>query len=56
MNNDRRSVPQMLADGKINADEAERRMREHLAMLRETYVRLWTPDGARRPAGSGVGD
>ena len=24
MNNDRRSVLQMLADGKINADEAER--------------------------------
>jgi DNA-binding FadR family transcriptional regulator len=38
-----------------DADEAERKMREHLAMLRETYVRLWTPDGARRAAGSGAG-
>ena len=39
-----------------DADEAERRMREHLAMLRETYVRLWAPDGARLPSRSGVGD
>jgi DNA-binding FadR family transcriptional regulator len=39
-----------------DADEAEHRMREHLGMLRETYVRLWAPDGARLPSGSGVGD
>ena len=35
-----------------DADQAERKMREHLAMLRETYVRLWTADGARRTAGA----
>jgi len=33
-------------------------MREHLAMLRETYVRLWTRHGERELLGadSGVGD
>ena len=39
-----------------DADEAEHRMRAHLAMLRETYGRLWTADGARRSTGPGVGD
>jgi GntR family transcriptional repressor for pyruvate dehydrogenase complex len=41
-----------------DADAAEQRMREHLAMLRETYVRLWAPDRRWVPAGAslGVGD
>lgn len=38
-----------------DADAAERHMREHLAMLRETYVRLWTRYGEHHLAGSGSG-
>jgi DNA-binding FadR family transcriptional regulator len=56
VNDDHRSILAAVQDG--DADAAARRMRKHLAMLRETYVRLWTRDGEPRPAASGdrVGD
>lgn len=40
VNEDHRHILDAIEAG--NADEAERHMREHLAFLRETYVRLWT--------------
>lgn len=41
-----------------DADAAARQMRKHLAMLRKTYVRLWTHHGEASPVGQrdGVGD
>jgi GntR family transcriptional repressor for pyruvate dehydrogenase complex len=56
VNEDHRMI--LAAVEKGDAKVAEEHMREHLAMLRETYVRLWTRHGEHRPAGtgSGVGD
>lgn len=56
VNDDHREILAAVESGDGNA--AEQRMREHLAMLRETYVRLWKHDGEPRLAGSrsGVGD
>jgi DNA-binding FadR family transcriptional regulator len=53
VNDDHRRILAAVESGDTNA--AEQRMREHLAMLRETYVRLWKHDGDPRPAGSGKG-
>lgn len=56
VNEDHRRILAAVEKGDANA--AEQQMREHLAMLRETYVRLWTRHGERQLAGSdsGVGD
>jgi GntR family transcriptional regulator, transcriptional repressor for pyruvate dehydrogenase complex len=56
VNEDHRGILAAVEKGDANA--AEQQMREHLAMLRETYVRLWTRHGERQLAGadSGVGD
>jgi DNA-binding FadR family transcriptional regulator len=56
VNEDHRRILAAVEKGDANA--AEQQMREHLAMLRETYVRLWTRHGKRQLAGadSGVGD
>jgi GntR family transcriptional regulator, transcriptional repressor for pyruvate dehydrogenase complex len=40
VNEDHRHILDAIEAG--DADEAERHMREHLAFLRETYLRLWT--------------
>jgi GntR family transcriptional repressor for pyruvate dehydrogenase complex len=53
VNDDHRRILAAVESGDSNA--AEQRMREHLAMLRETYVRLWKHDGESQPAGSGKG-
>jgi GntR family transcriptional repressor for pyruvate dehydrogenase complex len=56
VNEDHRAILVAVEDG--DPDAAEERMREHLAMLRETYVRLWTRHGRQhRPdSGASVGD
>lgn len=56
VNDDHREILAAVQDG--DGDAAERHMRDHLAMLRETYVRLWTHDGEAQSARSdrGVGD
>lgn len=56
VNEDHRRILAAVEKGDANA--AEQQMREHLAMLRETYVRLWTRHGERQLPGadSGVGD
>ena len=56
VNEDHRRILDAVEKGDANA--AEQQMREHLAMLRETYVRLWRRHGEHQPAGanSGVGD
>jgi DNA-binding FadR family transcriptional regulator len=54
VNDDHRAILAAVEAG--DADAAERLMREHLAMLRETYVRLWTRDAEQLPGTSGVGD
>jgi GntR family transcriptional repressor for pyruvate dehydrogenase complex len=38
-----------------DARAAERHMREHLVMLRETYVRLWAREGGPQLVGKGLG-
>jgi DNA-binding FadR family transcriptional regulator len=43
VNEDHRAILAAVQDG--DADAAEQHMREHLVMLRETYVRLWTYHG-----------
>lgn len=54
VNEDHRAILTAVQDG--DADAAARHMREHLAMLRETYVRLWTRDGEPLSAAAGIGD
>lgn len=56
VNEDHRRILAAVENGDANA--AEQQMRAHLAMLRETYVRLWTRHGEHQLAGgdSGVGD
>lgn len=56
VNEDHRRILAAVEKGDANA--AEQQMRAHLAMLRETYVRLWTHHGEHHHAGadSGVGD
>lgn len=53
VNDDHRQILAAVESG--DGDAAEQRMREHLAILRETYVRLWKHDGEARLAGSGSG-
>jgi DNA-binding FadR family transcriptional regulator len=53
VNEDHRRILAAVEKGDANA--AERHMRAHLAMLRETYVRLWTSHGEHQLAGSGSG-
>lgn len=56
VNEDHRTILAAVEAG--DAEAAALHMREHLAMLRETYERLWTHDADLSPAGSaaGVGD
>jgi DNA-binding FadR family transcriptional regulator len=56
VNDDHRAILAAVEAG--DADAAEQRMREHLTMLRETYLRLWTHHGQQRHAdvNSSVGD
>jgi GntR family transcriptional regulator, transcriptional repressor for pyruvate dehydrogenase complex len=56
VNEDHRKILAAVEKGDANA--AERHMLAHLAMLRETYVRLWTRHRDHRLAGAGssVGD
>lgn len=53
VNDDHRHILAAVEEG--DADAAEQCMREHLAMLRETYVRLWKHAGEAQLAGSGTG-
>lgn len=46
VNEDHRAILAAVEAG--DADAAERRMHDHLTMLRETYVRLWTHHGEER--------
>ena len=56
VNEDHRGILAAVQAG--DADAAEQRMRDHLALLRETYVSLWTHHGPRHAAGqsASVGD
>jgi GntR family transcriptional regulator, transcriptional repressor for pyruvate dehydrogenase complex len=56
VNDDHRAILKAVEAG--DSDAAARRMRKHLAMLRETYVRLWTRDGefVSSASDNGVGD
>lgn len=49
VNEDHRAILAAVEAG--DGDAAERLMREHLAMLRETYARLWKHEREPRPAG-----
>jgi DNA-binding FadR family transcriptional regulator len=53
VNDDHRDILDAVNRG--DAEAAERHMHEHLAMLRETYVRLWARDGEPQLVGSGTG-
>ena len=55
-NDDHRAIVSAVEVG--DADAAARHMRRHLAMLRKTYVRLWTRHGESPLVGlrDGVGD
>ena len=56
MNADHRAILAAIEAG--DGDAAARHMRKHLAMLRKTYVRLWTHHGETSAAAArdGVGD
>jgi DNA-binding FadR family transcriptional regulator len=56
VNDDHRAILAAVEAG--DADAAEERMREHLTMLRETYLLLWTHHGHQRHAdvNASVGD
>jgi DNA-binding FadR family transcriptional regulator len=56
VNDDHRAILEAVEAG--DADAAARHMRKHLAMLRKTYVRLWTHHGETSPVETrgGVGD
>jgi len=49
VNEDHRAILAAVQEG--DPDAAEERMRDHLALLRETYVRLWTHHGHQPDAG-----
>lgn len=49
VNEDHRAILAAVHEG--DPDAAEERMRDHLALLRETYVRLWTHHGRQHTAG-----
>lgn len=53
VNDDHRDIFNAVVRRDVEA--AERHMREHLAMLRETYVRLWARDEGLQPVGMGTG-
>lgn len=53
VNDDHREIVAAVDRG--DAEAAERHMRGHLAMLRETYVRLWEREGGLRLVGTGTG-